>query len=57
MMYTHLKKECLSLDQWMEEVQTFLTAEDVSWGDADVLEAQLEQSNVRIRTISRSAGS
>lgn len=46
-MYTQLKHECQSLDKWMEEVQKFLTAEDVSWGDADVLEAQLEQSNVK----------
>lgn len=31
----------------MAEVQKFLTAEDVGWGDVEVLEAQLEQSNVK----------
>lgn len=46
MMQKQLKNECESLDKWLEEVQNFLTAEEVGWGDADVLEAQLEQSNV-----------
>lgn len=30
----------------MAEVNNFLTAEDVGWGDVEILEAQLEQSNV-----------
>lgn len=47
-LYKQLKDESQSLDKWMAEVQKFLTAEDVAWGDVDVLEAQLEQSNVRI---------
>ena len=45
-MLKQLKKESESLDKWIEEVRNFLTAEDVGWGDVDVLEAQLEQSNV-----------
>lgn len=46
-LYKQLKDESLSLDKWMAEVQKFLTAEEVGWGDIEVLEAQLEQSNVR----------
>ncbi|XP_046644687.1 utrophin-like isoform X8 [Daphnia pulicaria] len=44
-LYKQLKDESQSLDNWMAEVQNFLTAEDVGWGDVEVLEAQLEQSN------------
>ena len=47
LMFNQLKDESCSLDKWMVEVQSFLTAEDVAWGDAETLEAQLEQSNVR----------
>lgn len=32
----------------MIDVQNFLTAEEVGWGDIDIIEAQLEQSNVTI---------
>ncbi len=46
-LYKQLKNESQSLDNWMAEVQKFLTAEDVGWGDVEVLEAQLEQSNVK----------
>ena len=46
LMYKQLKDESDSLQRWMKEVQCFLVAEDVAWGDADTLEAQLEQSNV-----------
>jgi hypothetical protein len=45
-MFSQLKEESHSLDKWMKEVQSFLTAEDVAWGDVETLEAQLEQSNV-----------
>lgn len=45
-LYKQLKDESQSLDKWMAEVQKFLTAEEVGWGDVEVLEAQLEQSNV-----------
>jgi hypothetical protein len=45
-LYKQLRDESQSLDNWMAEVQNFLTAEDVGWGDVEVLEAQLEQSNV-----------
>lgn len=45
-LYRQLKDESQSLDKWMAEVNNFLTAEDVGWGDVEVLEAQLEQSNV-----------
>lgn len=45
--FNQLRKEANSLDKWMDEVQKFLTAEDVAWGDPDTIEAQLEQSNVR----------
>lgn len=45
-LYKQLRDESQSLDNWMAEVQHFLTAEDVGWGDVEVLEAQLEQSNV-----------
>ena len=45
-MFSQLKEESQSLDKWMKEVQSFLTAEDVAWGDVETLEAQLEQSNV-----------
>ncbi|KAI9557614.1 dystrophin [Daphnia sinensis] len=44
-LYRQLKDESQSLDKWMAEVNNFLTAEDVAWGDVEVLEAQLEQSN------------
>ncbi|EFX89386.1 dystrophin [Daphnia pulex] len=44
-LYKQLKDESQSLDNWMAEVQYFLTSEDVGWGDVEVLEAQLEQSN------------
>uniref|UniRef100_A0A0N8BMF8 Dystrophin major muscle n=2 Tax=Daphnia magna TaxID=35525 RepID=A0A0N8BMF8_9CRUS len=44
-LYRQLKDESQSLDKWMAEVNNFLTAEDVGWGDVEVLEAQLEQSN------------
>lgn len=33
---------------WMKDVDTFLMAEDAAVGDVNTLEAQLEQSNVRI---------
>lgn len=46
LLYVQLKNESQSLDNWMTDVQKFLTAEDIGWGDADVIEAQLEQSNV-----------
>lgn len=54
LMLKQLKKESESLDKWMEEVRSFLTAEDVGWGDVDVLEAQLEQSNVVLFPLSNS---
>ena len=47
LLYVQLKNESQSLDNWMADVQKFLTAEDIGWGDQDVIEAQLEQSNVR----------
>ena len=46
-LYKQLKDESQSLDKWMSDVQKFLMAEDVGWGDPEVLEAQLEQSNVK----------
>lgn len=46
LLYVQLKNESQSLDNWMADVQKFLTAEDIGWGDQDVIEAQLEQSNV-----------
>ena len=46
LIHKQLMDENLSLDKWMDEVNKFLHAEEVAWGDVDVLEAQLEQSNV-----------
>lgn len=45
-LYQQLRNESQSLDKWMIDVQNFLTAEEVGWGDIDIIEAQLEQSNV-----------
>ena len=43
------------LKSWMEEVDTFLNAEEVAIGDLTVLSAQLDQSSVsffyRLRTM------
>ena len=46
LIHKQLVEENLSLDKWMDEVNKFLHAEEVAWGDVEVLEAQLEQSNV-----------
>jgi len=46
LIHRQLVDENLSLDKWMDEVNKFLHAEEVAWGDVEVLEAQLEQSNV-----------
>lgn len=51
LLYVQLKKESQSLDKWMADVQQFLTAEDIGWGDQDMIEAQLEQSNVRFKNV------
>lgn len=50
-LYKQLKDESQSLDKWMADVQNFLTAEEVGWGDVEVLEAQLEQSNVNTQRL------
>lgn len=39
--------EMTGLETWLEEVDVFVCAETPAVGDFEVLEAQLEQSNVR----------
>lgn len=38
--------EMTGLETWLEEVDVFVCAESPAVGDFEVLEAQLEQSNV-----------
>lgn len=39
--------EMTALETWLEEVDVFVCSETPAVGDFEVLEAQLEQSNVR----------
>jgi len=38
--------DCQSLMNWVQEVEGFLKAEDIAYGDIEALAAQLEQCNV-----------
>jgi len=40
------QEEIQSLENWLEEVDIFVCSETPAIGDMEVLEAQLEQSNV-----------